>query len=73
MVQIHKKFSDSQVKELIKRYLRKDIERTYIQEVLGIGKTKSFALLFFFDLICLKHDRFSRFVLFQCIACFNRN
>jgi hypothetical protein len=40
MVQLHKRFTDSQVKELIERYLRKEIERGYIQEVLGIGKTR---------------------------------
>jgi len=45
MVQLHKRFNDSQVKELIERYLRKEIERRYIQEVLGIGKTKFFALI----------------------------
>ena len=45
MVQLHKRFTDSQVKELIERYLRKEIERRYIQEVLGIGKTRFFALI----------------------------
>jgi hypothetical protein len=42
MVQLHKRFTTSQVKELIERYLRKEIERDYIQEVLGIGKTRFF-------------------------------
>jgi len=45
MVQLHKRFTDSQVKELIERYLNKEIERRYIQEVLGIGKTRFFALI----------------------------
>ena len=45
MVQLHKRFTDSQVKELIERYLRKEIERGYIQEILGIGKTRLFALI----------------------------
>jgi hypothetical protein len=45
MVQLHKRFTDSQVKELIERYLNKEIERGYIQEVLGIGKTRFFALV----------------------------
>ena len=45
MVQLHKKFTDSQIKELIERYLRKEIERQYIQQILGIGKTRFFALL----------------------------
>ena len=45
MVQIHKEFTDSQVKELVERYLRKEIERKYIQEVLRIGKTRFFTLV----------------------------
>jgi hypothetical protein len=45
MVQLHKRFTDSQVKELIERYLKKDIDRRYIQEVLGIGKTRFFTLI----------------------------
>ncbi len=43
--QVHKKFTDSQVKELIERYLKKEIERKYIQQILGIGKTRFFALV----------------------------
>ena len=42
---MHKRFTDSQVKELIERYMRKEIERQYIQQILGIGKTRFFALL----------------------------
>jgi hypothetical protein len=45
MVQLHKRFTDSQVKELIERYLKEEIERRYIQEVLGVGKTRFFALV----------------------------
>lgn len=45
MTQLHKRFTDSQVKELIERYLKKEIERNYIQEILGIGKTRFFALV----------------------------
>jgi len=45
MEQLHKRFTDNQVKELIERYLREEIERHYIQEVLGIGKTRFFALI----------------------------
>ncbi len=41
MVQLHKRFTDSQVKELIERCLREEIDRDYIQEVLGIGKRGS--------------------------------
>ena len=45
MAQLHKKFKDSQVKELIERYLRKEIERKYIQQILGIGKARFFTLV----------------------------
>ena len=45
MEQLHKKFTNSQVKTLITRYLKKEIERKYIQEVLGIKKTRFFALV----------------------------
>jgi len=34
--QIHKKFTDQQVKELLEKYLNKEVERKYIQEILGI-------------------------------------
>lgn len=43
--QLHKKFTDSQVKELIERYLKREIERKYIQEILGIKQTRFFALV----------------------------
>ena len=42
MVQIRKKFTDSQVKDLIERYLDKKIERKYVQEILGIKKRRFF-------------------------------
>ena len=45
MLQLHKRFTDNQAKELIERYLKKEIERSYIQEVLGIGKTRFFTLI----------------------------
>lgn len=45
MAQLHKKFTDSQVKELVERYLKKEIESKYIQQILGIGKTRFFALV----------------------------
>ncbi len=45
MSQLHKKFNDDQVKSLLERYLKKEIKRKYIQEILGIGKTRLFALL----------------------------
>jgi len=43
--QLHKKFSDNQIKELIGRYLENKIKRIDIQKVLGIGKTRFFALV----------------------------
>ena len=45
MVQLHKRFTDEQVKELIEKYLRKEVTRNYLQEILGIGKTRFFALV----------------------------
>jgi len=44
MAQLHKKFSDNQIKELIGRYLEGKIKRSNIQKVLGISKTRFFAL-----------------------------
>ena len=34
MVQVHKNFTDEQVKNLLERYLKHEIERKYIQEIL---------------------------------------
>ena len=45
MAHLHKKFTDHQVKNLLERYLNKQIERPYIQQILGIGKTRLFALM----------------------------
>ena len=45
MVQLHNKFTDGQVKELTERYLRKEIERKYIQQILGISTTRFLALI----------------------------
>lgn len=45
MSQLHKRFSSDQLKELFARYLRNEIERTYIQEILGIKKSRFFMLL----------------------------
>lgn len=44
MAQIHKQFSTEQVKDLFKRYMDKQIERMYIQELLGIKKAQFFRL-----------------------------
>jgi len=40
MAQLHKKFEYHQVKELICRYLAKEIERSYIEEFLGIKRRR---------------------------------
>lgn len=45
MTQLHKKFTDTQVKELLQRYLRKEIERKYIQQILFISKRRFFSLI----------------------------
>lgn len=45
MSQIHKTFTTNQIKDLLERYLNKEIERKYIQEILGIGKSRFFMLL----------------------------
>ena len=38
MSQLHKRFTSDQVKELLERYLMKEVERKYIQEILGISR-----------------------------------
>jgi hypothetical protein len=45
MSQIHKRFTDTQVKGILERYLRHEIDRSYVQEILGIGKSRLFVLL----------------------------
>lgn len=45
MVQLHKKFTDEQVKDLMKRYLNKELKREHIQQVLSIEQTQFFALV----------------------------
>jgi hypothetical protein len=45
MFQVHKRFTPDQVKELLERYSNNEIERKYIQEILGIKKSRFFMLL----------------------------
>jgi len=45
VAQLHKKFTDDQIVELLGKYLRKEVGRRYIQEILGINKTRFFALV----------------------------
>jgi hypothetical protein len=45
MSQVHNRFTPDQVKELLERYSNKEIGRRYIQEILGIKKSRFFILL----------------------------
>ena len=45
MKQLHKKFNNYKAKDLMTRYLQKKIERKDLQKVLGIKKTRFFALI----------------------------
>jgi transposase len=45
MDQLHKRFNSEQVKMLFRRYSTSDMSRKEVQEILGIGKTRFFALL----------------------------
>jgi len=45
MVQLHKEFTDSEVKELIERYLKREIKIHYVLEILGIKRSRFFLLL----------------------------
>ncbi len=45
MSQLHKRFTSDQVKELLERYSKNEIERIYIQEIRGIGRRRFFMLL----------------------------
>jgi hypothetical protein len=45
MSQLHKRFTSDQVKELLERYLKKEVERSYIQDILSIRRRRFFTLL----------------------------
>ncbi|HPB39204.1 MAG TPA: hypothetical protein PK125_13725, partial [Syntrophorhabdus sp.] len=45
MTQVHIRFSDHQVKEFIERYIHHEIDQIYIQQMLGMGKSRFFILL----------------------------
>lgn len=45
MGQIHKQFTNDQVKQMIARYLKGEIERKHIESTLGVGKSHFFRLL----------------------------
>jgi len=45
MSQLHKRFTSDQVQELLERYLKKEVEREYIEQILGISRRRFFMLL----------------------------
>ncbi len=45
MSQLHKRFTSDQVKELLERYLKKEVERSYLQKILAIKKRRFFTLI----------------------------
>ena len=45
MSHLHKRFTSDQVKELLERYLRNEIKRKHLQEILGIKERRFFALV----------------------------
>ncbi len=45
MAQLHRKFTDAQVKELFARYCKDEIPRRYVQEMLGLKERRFFSLL----------------------------
>ena len=45
MDQIHKRFTTEQVKALLRGYCQGTLDRSAIEEILGISKTRLFALL----------------------------
>jgi hypothetical protein len=45
MSQLHRHFTSDQVEELLKRYLRNEIERKHLQEIFGIKERRFFALV----------------------------
>lgn len=40
MAHLHKRFKDSQVKALLERYGKREIERKYIEQILGIKRRR---------------------------------
>jgi len=45
MVQLHKRFTDNEVRELLKRYVEGKVKRKHIEKILGIGKRRFFYLV----------------------------
>jgi hypothetical protein len=42
MAQLHKRFTDQPGREMLQRYCQREIERTYLQTILGISKSQFF-------------------------------
>ena len=45
MIQLHRRFSDDQVRNLFRTYEEGFMERSQVEEILGINKTRFFVLL----------------------------
>ena len=45
MGQLHTRFTDEQVKDMLQRYLKQELEGPYIRTMLGLGKTQFFKLI----------------------------
>ena len=45
MTQLHKRFSDEQIRVLLQSYCQGKMSRAQVQEMLGVGKTRFFALM----------------------------
>lgn len=45
MAQLHKEFTDTQVKVLLERYVKREIKIHYVLEFLGIKRSRFFLLL----------------------------
>lgn len=45
MGQLHRRFTDDQVKDILHRYINQQIERKYAQQILGISKSQFFELV----------------------------
>ena len=45
MTHIHRRFTDEQVKNLFRTYEEGHMDRSQVEETLGVGKTRFFALL----------------------------
>ena len=63
MAQLHKKFTDKQIEQFIKRYLNKEIERKYIEKILDIKLANCFVEFSYFLLLKTKTVSFCKYFL----------